>query len=149
MLCACKQSTHPKQSKKNVLKKKFKKVICIHTTTTSNYCNLLRRIKKPWSKNISKKNFCIHSHRGNFLLTVGYYYNLKKTEKNSYCNILQLHMYDKYQVLYTSNEKKNISRLPTPHIFFLQIQNKTNLLLYWKRKIAKNLEKIYLSFLWI
>lgn len=42
MLCACKQSTHPKQKAKKCLEKKvLKKVICI--IHTINYCNLLRR----------------------------------------------------------------------------------------------------------
>ena len=100
MLCACKQSTHPKQKAKKMFGKKvLKKVICI--IHTSNYCNLLRRNHdlRIFPKKDNNSAY-IHSQLGKFLLTVGYYYNLKtKTEKNSYCNILQLHiMYDKYHV---------------------------------------------------
>ena len=87
-----------KKQKKCLEKKVLKKVICI-IHTTSNYCNLLRRNHDL--RIFQKKNSAyIHSQLGKFLLTVGYYYNLKiKTEKNSYCNILQLHiMYDKYHV---------------------------------------------------
>ena len=101
MLCACKQSTHPKQKAKKCLEKKvLKKVICI--IHTINYCNLLRRNHDLRIFQKKNNSAYIHSQLGKFLLTVGYYYNLKiKTEKNSYCNILQLHlhiMYDKYHV---------------------------------------------------
>ena len=114
-------------------KKKFKKVICIHT---SNYCNLLRR---NHDLRIFQKKFLHTFPQGKFFVDCWLLLQFKKKTKKIPTVIYYNYILCMINITYKLQmKKKNISRPPIPHIFFLQKQNKTKIKLTTTTTVLKN-----------
>ena len=121
-MCACKQSTHPKQSKKKCFeneKKKFKKVICIHT---SNYCNLLRR---NHDLRIFQKKFLHTFPQGKFFVDCWLLLQFKKKPKKIPTVIYYNYILCMINITYILQMKKKNTFRDLPFPIYFSFKNKT------------------------